>query len=238
MRLTSGNPKTLTCLICLFISIQVAQTQDIIYLANPSFEGKPQLGNCDKTSGVPATDRECSTIVGWDDCGKLEFPEETPPDIFPFNKPIRGVVLPPKGGLTYLNVVTRQNGSRESVSQTLPSPLESGQCYRISLDAALSPVQNAYYQGKTFNASYPIHLRIWGGKSSCDKSVLLATSRLISNTDWKTYTFEFNCKTPLSSISLEAYYPEWNVVSTHVIEKGWGHVLIDAIQPIIRIACQ
>jgi hypothetical protein len=196
------------------------------------------LGRCFKEEGVPAADWECTSITGWDDCGRLEFPEETPPDIFPFNRPTRGIILPAKDGLTYLNLVTRRNGSRESISQTLHTPLQAYHCYRITLDAALSPVHNAYYKGKNFNASYPIQLRIWGGNGSCDKSVLIATSGIISNTAWKTYTFEFSCKTQLASLSLEAYYPEWNVVSSHEIEKGWGHVLIDAIQPITRIECR
>src|SRR5258706_5384255 len=119
------------CLIIgqLFISIYLLG-QDTIYLSNPSFEDTPRKV-CPPFS-LPIKD--------WNDCGLLDFPGETPPDIHSANNGLWGVTLRPYEGKTFLGLVTRYSDTFESVSQSLSKPVEAGKCYQLSIYLALSEI--------------------------------------------------------------------------------------------------
>ena len=105
-----------------------------------------------------------------------------------------------------------------SIGQRLPTPAVARECYSITLDLAHSKTYAGYNK--------PIKLRIWGGKSKCAKTQLLAETKFISHSDWETYTFQFVPKETLHYIILEAFYTEGESFS-HM-----GNILIDNIRPI------
>ncbi len=88
-------------------------SQHVIELNNPSFEDAPRKGG---HSTMP--------IKGWQDCGKINFASASSPDIHPVVPPAWEVTMKAWDGSTYLGLVTRDNGERESVSQKLTSPME------------------------------------------------------------------------------------------------------------------
>lgn len=168
-----------------------------IFLINPSFEGdEPQ----DAT--VPA---------GWHACK-----EGTTPDIL--SAGVWGVFTEPSEGETFVGLITREDGTWESIGQRLPSPLKQRECYVITLDLCHSTIYMGYNK--------PIKLRIWGGTAKCGKTQLLAESKFIAHTDWQTYSFQFVPKEPLHYIILEAFYTEGTSFS-HM-----GNIMIDNIRPI------
>lgn len=167
-----------------------------VYLVNPSFEGdEPQ----DAT--VPA---------GWHYCK-----EGTTPDILPG---VWGVYTRPSDGETFVGLITRADGTWENIGQRLSAPLNSRECYSITLDLAHSNIYSGYNK--------PIKLRIWGGKTKCAKDQLLAESKFITHTDWETYTFQFVPRERVHYIILEAFYTEGTTFSHK------GNILIDNVQPI------
>jgi len=183
----------ISILICLGLFPLLLSSQTIL-LNNASFEGKPQ----DAT--VPA---------GWFSCEL-----GTTPDILPG---FWGVYQQASEGKTYVGLITRDDGSWESIGQRLPAPLKAKECYAFSVDIAHS---NTY---STFNK--PLKVRIWGGINKCDKTQLLLETDFIENTDWEKYDVEFTAKRPMNYILIEAYFREGDF-------SRRGNILIDNISPI------
>lgn len=146
-------------------------------LRNASFEGEPA---------------DATVPVGWLPCERL-----TTPDILPG---YWGVYQEASEGDTYVGLITRENGSWESITQRLPRTLQRDECYAFSLDLAHSRTYSGYNQ--------PIRLRIWGGAQKCDKGQLLYESPLINHTAWKTYFVEFRLERPINYLLLEAYHDD------------------------------
>ncbi len=161
-----------------------------IRLNNPSFEGQPQ---------------DASTPDGWIPCNK-----GTTPDILPG---FWGVYQEPADGESYMGLITRDDGTWESVGQKLPSPLKGGECYSLSLDLARSPTYAEY--------NLPLIFRIWGGRSECGRDQLLSESEAISHTEWKTYEFGLYPKRDFDYIVFEAYY------ATGKFYQYRGNLLLD-----------
>ena len=156
----------------LFIALlTTAQVQ----LTNASFEGVP----------VDAT-----MPRGWFGCTS-----GTTPDILPGPW---DVTLSPYHGISYLGLITREEGSWESVGQQLETPLEGKQCYTFTAYLAHSDTYAGY--------NLPIRLRIWGGYDKCDKDQLLQETGIIEHLDWREYTFQFATKKEIRYIIFEAYY--------------------------------
>lgn len=164
------------------------------YLVNPSFEGEPQ----DAT--VPS---------GW-----LPCEPGTTPDILPG---VWGVYREAAHGNTYVGLITRENGTWESIGQRLKTPLEAGQCYTFFVDLAHSNSYAGY--------NLPLKLRIWGGGAKCGKDLLAWESAVINHRNWKRYRVEFVAKKQVNYILLEAFYAEGKFSHT-------GNILIDNISPI------
>lgn len=207
-------------LLSLLTSVSMIAQYDIIQLANPSFEDTPHAGG-----------ESIVGIKGWYDCGRINFPSESAPDIHPggFWKNS----MPPHDGDTYLGMVVRDNESWESVSQKLTGPIEEGKCYEMSVSLARS---NTYISGSKVNTNdtnyvRPTVLRIWGGSGICATSQLLAESDPIDHEDWQTYTFELQPTFRVKSISLEAFY------KTPVLDPYNGHILVDNISDIQQVPC-
>ena len=180
----------LSCLLHPFIYNIDAQ----IYLDNASFEGDPA---------------DATIPVGWHECAPL-----TTPDILPG---VWGVYSEPAEGDTFVGLITRSDGSFESIGQRLKKPLEKGECYKFELDLAHSDTYSGF--GK------PIKLRVWGGTSRCALNQLVFETDFIKHTEWKTYSILFFSKITINYLILEAHFQEEP-------KPRKGNVLIDNISKI------
>ena len=190
----------------------VLSGQGDIRLANPSFESKPRIG----------IDASTRPIEGWTDCGLVDFPGTSPPDIHPLPKsPWYGAS--PVSGNTYLGMVCRSNLTWESLSQTLPTPMAGGACYRftcslISLPEILLDISDS---------PKAAILRIWGGSATCAREELLGQSPGIPHSEWREYNFHLRPSQSWLSITLEAWY------STGTDVPHSGHLLVDGASALL-----
>jgi outer membrane protein OmpA-like peptidoglycan-associated protein len=193
---------------------------DTIRLRNPSFEDTPKRGG-----------EALDGIAGWYDCGKINFPGESPPDIHPNGYWENN--LPASDRKTYLGMVVRDNNTYESVSQRLDSMLEAGKCYRFTIHLAKAEryISKTRTTGEEANYTTPIVLRIWGGSGYCNERELLAESAPVKNTSWQINAFEFRPKNNIRSITFQAYY------KTPTFLPYNGNILVDGGSEIIRIPC-
>lgn len=215
------NMMRLFCIIILLPFALLSDAQrDTIRLKNPSFEDTPKKGG-----------EALDGIAGWFDCGKINFPLESPPDIHPNGYWQNN--LPASDKKTYLGMVVRDNNTYESVSVRIDSVLKAGYCYKFSIHLARADkyVSQSRTTSKEENYTTPIVLRIWGGSGYCNERELLAESAPVNNTSWQINTFEFRPKTNVRSITLSAYY------KTPVIFPYNGNILVDGASSIVRIAC-
>lgn len=199
-------------------------SQQVIELKNPSFEDKPRKGSYDSRP-----------IKGWTNCGVIYYPIESPPDIHPVSVPAWGVTMKPWEGATYLGLVARATGARESVSQKLSTPLQAEKCYTVSVYLALS---KEYKSATMFSMevlqdfSNPVELLVWGGNLICEHSQLLSATNAVGHYDWKKYTFEFTPDMDFKYVTLEAFFKEG------FTEQYNGHVLVDGFSPITEMDCK
>jgi len=219
----------------LFIGFSVISysQMDVIKLNNPSFEDTPRKGGASKK------------IKGWYDCGLIDFPKESAPDIHPGG--YWGVKNEPYNGNTYLGLVVRDNETWESVCQKLATkdedltPMLGGKCYRISITLlqaenyvsgsrlhSIQPKDNS----QIYNYTTPVVLRLWGGNSYCNKRELLAVSNPVINSEWETIDLNFAPTIDYEFITIEAYY------NIPVLVPYNGHVLIDNLSDIIQVECE
>jgi len=137
------------------------------YLNNPSFEGTVQLG-------VPPP--------FWDStCNANRKPDTQ-------NGTILGVTLTPSQGSTYLEMVCRGGAFNDSTicEQQLQSPLDTGTCYKLTLDLAYS---KSFTDTGAAATSYGqlANLKIWGGTASCSFDTMFwPSSSSVIDTFWKT----------------------------------------------------
>lgn len=170
-----------------------------IQFDNSSFEGEPQ---------------DATVPVGWFPCAA-----GTTPDILPG---YWGVYNDSSEGDTYIGLITRRDGSFESIGQRLKSPLQRKECYAFTIDLAHSDTYSGY--------DGPLNLRIWGGQEKCALDQLLwETIEPIEEEDWATFNIQFIPKKSIRYIVIEAFHQEGNVPYE-------GNILIDNITPIRKCA--
>jgi hypothetical protein len=148
--------------------------------------------------------------------GWLTCTDDTTPDILPGPW---GVYTEPSHGDTYIGLITRENGTWEAIGQKLTEKLKKGICYTMSLDVARSDTYSDYHD--------PIKLRIWCGKSKCDKAQLILETDFIRSTEWEEYEFNFVVKDDVQYILLEAFIKEGRF-------SHRGNVLLDNISAIVQ----
>lgn len=190
-----------------------------IYLTNASFEDMAR-------PGIPPR--------GWYDCGRINFPNETPPDVHPeFPVPSFGVSKVAYEGGTYLGMVVRENDSWESVAQRLKTPLRAGQCYSFSIALATSKKYISKIRGSEESVNFvkPLKLRIWGGNGYCEKKELLAESGMVNNEDWEEFDFKLEPKQRANYIILEAFF------KTPTLSPPNGNILLDNASAFLPIPC-
>ncbi len=176
-----------------------------IYLNNASFEGMPM---------------DASVPVGWFPCN-----ERTTPDILPGPW---GVILEASEGETFVGLITREDGSFETIGQRLKEPVLANECYTFSLDIGHSNT----YAGSRYAG--PLKLRIYIGPTRGSKAQLIYESDFIEEEEWTKVAVKFNPKNTAYFIRLEAFYEEGPF-------SYRGNILIDnisAIQKCIRASLE
>ena len=144
----------------------------------------------------------------------MRWEEGTTPDILPG---YWGVYTQPSDGNTYLGLITRGNGTWESIGQRLSGPLKKGSCYAWSLDLAHSDTYSGH--------NGPVKLRVWVSKVKCQKDQLIFESPVIEHTDWETYKVKFTANEDFQYILLEAFHSEEEF-------SYKGNILIDRLRAI------
>ena len=235
------NPLFLTIGICL-LGTGFLVAQEEVHLTNGSFEDYPRQGNINPWGmRTPAP-------AGWFDCGAINFPHHTPPDVHPnVENPYWEVNVQASKGQTYLGLVVRADESWESVSQNLEVDLKGGECYKFSIDLYRSPDywSQIYDDGsaevrailggdptKFHNHITPAVLRLWGGKTYCAEGELLASSAPVENSFWKRYSFKIEPSFDYSHITLEAFY------DVPVLSPYLGHILVDNATTFTPLDCE
>ena len=170
----------------LFVSNLTAQ----ILITNRSFEGKPA---------------DATMPSGW-----FMASEGTTPDILPG---YWGVYNEPLEGDTYIGLITRQDGSFESITQRMENGLQKGTCY--SLTFALSHSDN--YAGY----SAPLKIMIWIGDKKSDRQQKVFESALIKGEEWRLQKIDFTPTKNMEYIIIEAFNSRSAPVN--------GNILIDAL---------
>ncbi|MDQ3015822.1 MAG: hypothetical protein M3R25_03745 [Bacteroidota bacterium] len=198
--------------------------QQVIELKNPSFEDVPRKGVIGQL------------ISDWEDCGSYNFPGESPPDIHPLPDPgAWGVSDPAYEGMTYLGLVARASNTYESVTQQLDQPLQRDNCYEIKVYLSISekyesPTKESLKALVNFN--HPLALLIWGGNGYCSRQQLLLHTAPVSSKDWTLYTIYFSPNDNYEYITIGGFY------AYGYQEPYNGHILIDALSPIVEIDCK
>lgn len=159
-----------SCMLCIVCN---GQTR----LQNPSFEDEPA---------------DAIVPFGWLMCS-----DGTTPDILPG---FWGVTQRAKEGSTFIGLITRPDGSFESVGQRLLPALKKGECHSFELDLAYSRAYAGYNQ--------PIQLRIYLGSEKCKRDQLIYESGKIDHSKWKNIEVEFKADKDMKYIILEAYSPK------------------------------
>lgn len=218
--------KTISTFVLVFSIIRPSVSQNIV-LNNPSFEDRPHYGGNDNNAD----------IKGWYDCGVINFPSASPPDIH--QGPNRDTAfwdntVATAHGKTYLGMVVRDSESWESVSQRLAMPLKVGKCYSFSIYLARSDTYNSQTLSSPQKSSFtePTVLRIWGGNGYCSTSQLLGESLPIDHSDWREYVFQIKPEMDCKVITFEAFY------KTPVLFPYNGHILVDNASSFDIIECE
>lgn len=165
-----------------------------IQLNNPSFEDTPS---------------DATTPMGWFECE-----EYTTPDIMPG---YWGVYNEASEGETFVGMITRENGTYESIGQRLSKKMKKGLCYKFSLDLAHSDSYSGYNE--------TIKLRVWISHKKCGEQLMVFESPLIKDVDWQTFEIEFTPEKDAKYIMIEAFFKEGRF-------KRKGNILIDNISAI------
>lgn len=175
------------------LTANIGTAQNI--LQNSSFEDEPA---------------DATMPMGWFACQ-----DATTPDILPG---YWGVYAEASEGDTYVGLITRGNGTYESIGQRLPNKLEKAGCYEFTVDLAHSDNYSGY--------SKPVKLRIWLGDKKCRRDQMIFESKTITAEDWETFKIEFNAESNSKYIFFEAYYQYENF-------NHKGNILIDNLSPIV-----
>ncbi len=206
--------KNLLFILLFYATFTFAQT-DTIKLKNPGFEGRPMRGG----------ERGWS-IKGWTDCGKINFPYETPPDIHP--QDFWQVKISAKEDKTYIGLVVRDNETYEGLRQQLPSPLLANQSYNMTLWMAHSEkyISKSRLTYKEQNYQAPSFLIIASIDKKCVVKDILYQSPIVDHTEWKQFSIKIS---PINDVN----HLMFMVFSND--EKPNGHILLDGLSDITLI---
>ena len=130
-----------------------------------------------------------------------------------------------------MGLVARDNETWERVSQRLEEPLQPWQGYTMRFYTCQSYAFRSISRstGEEVDYTTPVLLRIYGGQRPCDEHDLLATVGPVNWRRWRAHDVYLDVKEKYTYISIEAYYAKGK-------HKTNGHVLLDALGPIIPVS--
>ena len=136
-------------------------------------------------------------------------------------------------GEAYINLVTREDGTWEAISQKLKRGLAANQKYYIGMYACLSKeLKSALainFDNNKLKFGNAVIIRILGGNENCNYYEILSESPPITNESWREYAFVLEPTKRIEWITIEAYY-----VSDDIKPYN-GNVSIDAVSSIYKI---
>lgn len=166
-----------------------------VIISNPSLEDKPA---------------DATMPPGW-----FAASDGTTPDILPG---YWGVYNDAEDGETFVGLITRKDGSFESISQRLEGNLDKGLCYTMSLALAYSEDYAGY--------NHPLRLRVWISNKKNKRQQMVFESPLITAEEWAHFLIEFFPEKKMKYIIIEAYNEDK--------QPHEGNILLDAItNPVI-----
>jgi len=163
---------------------------------------QPQLSNT-SLEDEPA---DATMPSGWFAASSM-----TTPDILPG---YWGVYMDAEDGETYVGLITRADGSFESIGQRFSEPLEKGHCYNLGLSLSHSDNYTGYNK--------PLKLRVWIADKKNKRQQMIYESPLIDTEDWEFFEFDFSPESSAKYIILEAHNASG--------KRRWkGNILLDGI---------
>ena len=189
--------KTFLLFFSIFLICPTSGLNAQIFFDNASFEGNPE---------------DATMPTGWHQCA-----DGTTPDLLPGPW---GVIKEAYDGDTYLGLISRENGTWESIEQRLSQPMKKGECYQFSLMLS--------YTKKYAGYNLPLKLRIWGSADKCGRNQLLAETRFVKHEDWQKYEFDFYPKGEINYVIFEAHFADGVYISYK------GNILIDDMSKITK----
>jgi hypothetical protein len=178
--------------IALFFTFLFLQGQ--VVLVNGGFEDQPS---------------DATVPKGWLPCER-----NTTPDILPG---FWGEYGDASQGKTYVGLITRDDGSFESIGQKLSKPLNIGECYEFRIDLAKGNVYAGFNQA--------LKLRVWLGETLCEMEQMIFLSEEVKHPNWKSYQVKFTPAKNHKYIRIEAFHKEG-------IFSYKGNILIDNMSSI------
>lgn len=135
----------------------------------------------------------------------------TSPDHQPYQMGVNTVA---KNGKRYISLVTRDNNTSEDIGQKLIEPLLAGESYSLQMDLAYSDDYISSFKN-------PIKLKVWLGRDSCEKSLLIWKSPTVEHEKWETYHVPIP---PFSGEKMQYIYFEAAYANS---DRYDGNILID-----------
>jgi hypothetical protein len=190
--------------IALFSEI-FAQPENLLF--NGSFEA----------DGVPSTSM---VPLGWYN-GSIAG--QSPTDLHGNNTDFFKVNRQAADGELFVGMVTRSNGTWESLGQLLPIAMQKDSTYTFSLYLSMSPDFSSITQkrGRREHFAHSVILRVWGKSERMAGKFLLAETPSVDHFDWKKYEMTFVTTHDFKAIILEVYY------KNDLLEPYNGNILVD-----------
>ncbi len=182
----------------------IALTTILLFLGILSIDAQIVLNN----GSFEDTPADATMPSGW-----WYVDSGTTPDILPG---YWGVYSDASEGDTFIGLITRENGTFESIGQRLSKTLVAGTCYQFTIDLAHSTGYVGYNE--------PIKVRIYVGSNRKSKDQLIYESDVIDNVEWETLNVEFNLEKNYRYFIIEVHSPKGPNIG--------GNVLIDNITTI------
>ena len=198
--------------------------QDNIAIVNGSFEKsiKSRFNSINDYIKFP---------TNWTDCSQVFFDEVEPPLKLQTNvEKWWGIEHDAYDGKQYIILKSRANGTWNSLSQRLDTPIQTDQLYKINLALAKSPILLDKKDIEPSNYQGHVVFRIWGANAICDENaVLLAESTVVKHEQWLDYEFVFKSPVDCNFIIFDLY------CKNREDEACDGHLLVDAISDITKV---
>ena len=221
-------------LILVAIAVQSASAQkqkDFQFLKDPSFE----ILNGSYVDGENPS--RGLRHKYWFDCGFKTFPRESQSGIRTNQATAFSKGYPPSDGKLYIELVARENGSYESVTQKMMNRIKAESCYEFEIDirhdeyfvSRVRKIDNTS-EPKLVSFVKPICLSVGMSKNSCNVDQEVFVSKPILNAEWQRQKVIFKADGNYKYIVLRAKHVEGYDLYN-------GNLLIDNMSELSEVEC-